>query len=64
VTLYAADNMHKGLDHLAREVEMRANEIGLRVMSSLRSDNSFAVNSGTNAEALDTIRRQLLALLQ
>lgn len=62
VIVYAADNVRKGLDHLASEVEMRANEIGLRMMASLRSDKSFAVDSETNAETLDTIRRQLLAL--
>jgi len=62
VTTYAADNVRKALDGLAEEVEKRAREIGLRVTASLRSGKSAAGDLTNCAEALDTIRQQLLAL--
>ena len=62
VITYAADNVRKALDHLANDVEMRAHEIGLRVMASLRSGESFPRNLTDGTETLDAVRRQLLAL--
>lgn len=70
VILYAADNVRKALEHLAGEVEMHANGIGLRVMASLRGksptacprDGDPAEYSATGAETINAIRLRLLAL--
>jgi GTP-binding protein EngB required for normal cell division len=62
VIVYAADNVRKALEHLADEVEVRADEVGLRMMASLRSDKPFTGDPEAEAATLDVIRRQLLAL--
>ena len=62
VITYAADNVRKALDVLANDVEVRAREIGLRVMASLRNGKSVVGDSTNHAETLDAVRRQLLGL--
>ena len=62
VTTYAADNVRNALDILANEIEVRAREIGLRVIASLRNRKSSAGDSTNHAETLDAVRRQLSAL--
>jgi GTPase Era involved in 16S rRNA processing len=62
VALYAADNVRKALDHLADKVESCANEVGIRMMPSFREGKISAEDLSADAEKLDDIRRQLLAL--
>jgi len=63
VTAYAADNVQKALNLLANDVEIRANEVGLRVMASLRDGESIPGDSTNCAETVNAIRCQLSALV-
>jgi GTP-binding protein EngB required for normal cell division len=62
VVQYVTENARQALDKLAAGVDVRAEELGLRMMASLKSAEASAAVPDAATQALDTLRRDLLAL--